>query len=302
VTSPRRRPRVAATLAGVAAVLACAACDEVRHQVNREYAGLDGDVARVGDLRAGPAFVAAVAEAQGISAPQALDFVVDDMVLAQAAHRQGLDRGPVASWAMTAALAGRVATQIGDEARSRGPASAEEHSTRRIIHAVVLRTGTLEEERALAIAEAIEGAVEDAATDEQFEARAHAILHTGARVVIERLGPFTVDGELPSGGLLDPSFVAAAFALHAPGAVSPVVRTSFGWHVIRRSDDPGAPSARLSPEVDGGDSAASPMDDVVRIRALQATQVVLREQRAKTGVSIESGADATMARLFGDSP
>jgi hypothetical protein len=41
---------------------------------------------------------------------------------------------------------------------------------------------------------------------------------------------------------------------------------------------------------------------VVRIRALQATQAVLRRQRAKSGVTIESSADAVMARLFGDSP
>ena len=298
------RPAVASTTCGLALCLASlvrARCRGDERRIFESQNVLDGDVARVGDMRATSEFVAAVAEARGVAPAQALDFVLDDIVLAQAARRRGLDRAPGASWASAAALAGRISAHIGEEAMALGPPTPDERGTRRVIHAVVLRSDRVDEERAIAIADAIESAAAGASSDEEFEHRAAGGAARGRPS--RRRAPRAVRRGRPLAERGQPRFDVRRGRIRPPARVarvSPVLRTSFGWHVIRRLDEGGAESEAPPPDVTS-DAGARSNDDVVRMRALQTTQSVLRARRAKTPVTFENGVDSLLAQVFGDS-
>ena len=109
-------------------------------------------------------------------------------------------------------------------------------------------------------AEAVAQAVSAAKSPEDFRDRARA---AGAevRMSIEVVAPFDATGLSDEGSSLDPDFVAAAFQLRAPGDTSPIVETSFGWHVIRligKASAHGRPRRSLRRAVRGGGQPARP--------------------------------------------
>jgi hypothetical protein len=254
--------------------------------------GAPGAVAAVGHVRIPTAIVSEVAEAQRTTSARALDALIDDALAAEAARARGLDRSPAAEWATASALAARVIAVIDADAAALGAPRPEEQSTRRVIHVVVLESATLGEDRGRPMAAAFARAVERARSEREFEALARQVPHAEARLVVETLGPFAIDGRLPNGTMLDPAFVAAAFALRSVGATSPVVRTRFGWHVLRALPEPDA-----SPQ-----PAPPATEDLLRVRSLQARQIVLEKQRASHGVLVTHGAGDILARTFGDAP
>jgi hypothetical protein len=227
-----------------------------------------------------------VARAKAASPRDALELLVEDALAAQGGLAEGMDRTPAVAWASAAALASRVARRVLDDARALGPATDDELATVTVVHAVVLRSSTLSEQRTLATAGAIERAVAGASSAADFEARAKAVPAVGARVTVERLEKFGPDGRLPDGAELDPTFVAEAFALRSPSDTSPIVETRFGWHVIRMIDR--APPAAESIEERRRDLEEA----VVQMRSRARFDALLRALRRRVPIEIAAGAEA----------
>lgn len=247
-------------------------------------------MARVGGTPVSSGWVASVAAARGISPRHALDRILADELMAQGARERQLDRSSAVIWASAAVVAGRVAAHFSQLARTAGPPTDDELSTRLVVHAVVLRSRALSPSAGLFLASSVEQAVAAATSAEDFERRARSIHSDMAKIVVERVGPFGADGLADAGDSLDPTFVAAAFSLREIGQTSRVIETRFGWHVIRLVERiaPSAIEARRS-ELAGA---------VIELRARSAIDAVLADRRARTPIEIESGVDALMAAAY----
>jgi peptidyl-prolyl cis-trans isomerase C len=230
--------------------LGAAACGSRASRAQAQHAALGGDtVARVGDIAIPASLVASVAIAQSAEPPRALGFLVDDALAAAGARATGLDQTPEVKRATTASLARLVVLRLRSEARNGGPPSDAEvdevtkahwlevdlPERLRVIHAVVIEPKKPALDAAAgALAQALAATEADATSADDFEARAKALPHEGLELKVERLDPFLADGRIavPFAGTLDPDFVRGAVPL-APGATTGIVRSKFGWHVIR---------------------------------------------------------------------
>jgi parvulin-like peptidyl-prolyl isomerase len=192
--------------------------------------------------------MAADAARSPAAARRAADEAIDDALLARAALRAGAARDPAVAAALRATLARALVRDLGEKLIARGPFTDEEIAAVRADHWTDLdRPETRSAQHALvrstvadgeAVARRLRAALADAKDLDEFEARAKAF---GAQehvdLVIENLDvPFTADGRIaqPNAdrGLAVP-FTQAAFALAKVGAISDVVKTNFGWHVLR---------------------------------------------------------------------
>jgi hypothetical protein len=273
----------------VVPALALAACGHAPPPAEAS-ASLSGAVARIGDVALPPALVAEVAQAKGSSSREAVEDLVRDALAAQGALALGADRDPTVSWQTASALARTVPQHLLEGAAAQGPPTEDELALVSVVHAVVMRSATLREQDALALAGAIRQAVVGARSAEEFTARASAIAHPHAQVVVQPIGPFGADGRDPGGGGgLDPGFVAAAFALRAPLDTSPVATSPFGWHVIQLVE-------RKMPEGSLADRARDLGPDVVRMRARMQIDAALRARANLAKVEVSVGADALMAQ------
>lgn len=276
-------------LASSLALAVAPGCNRAHENAKATTLG-QGGIAHVGETGLSESLVTRVARARQVSARGAIEFLVQDALLWQAGHDQGLEQDPHVLWACTAALASRLADQLEEEARALGRPTDDELATLTVVHAVVLRSTILADENALAIARAIEGAVRDASSGDDFEKRASAVPHAGARVVVERIADFGPDGRLPDGSALDSKFVTAAFALRLPSETSPIVQTSFGWHVLRLIDRkaPGAASSSRREDL---------VDAVTALRARARADAVIRAHEHREPVQVMESADALMASV-----
>jgi hypothetical protein len=248
-----------------------------------------GDVARVGALSIPASVVSEVARSSRVSAQVAVGRLVSDALAAQEARSRGLDRAAAASWAIDVSLARRVPRRLADDARSLGPPTDDELATLTVVHAIVLRSPGVHEERSRAIAEAIHRAVSGARSADEFVARANAVPHAGTQVVVERLQGIGADGHAPKGAEYDPTFVAASFALRTPGEMSWIVESPFGWHTIYLVErSPAEPASVEQRRIDLASDVA-----VMRARVRIGAIVHARKERSPTEVS--EAADALMA-------
>jgi len=227
-------------------VASCAARDTTR-ATDELPAGV---AARVADETISVQAVREVARAQGITPAAARDRLIADALLATAAR--------ALPWATRSAersvLAREMLEELALQARAReAPTDADVErvtaerwweldcpASARTAHVAVLVKPPADEERARAAAEAIERAVRGASEPRDFFARAAAVPRAGLELRAERLPPVAADGRVvpatePRRG--DPTHFEAAFAqaanaIAAEGTTSPVVRTSYGFHVI----------------------------------------------------------------------
>jgi peptidyl-prolyl cis-trans isomerase C len=210
---------------------------------------------------------------------------LSDAVLAVAAREQlwpgevrAIERGVLARatleslWATTRAK-GPPSDEELAQATERRWWELDRPELRRTSHAIV-RTGPGASERAARdLADRIARAVATATGPEAFRKAAEEVPRDGFEVKVEDLQPCAADGRTvdpaappPPGsqvGRYAEDFVSAAYAIASPGEKSPVVRTSFGYHVILLVER--IPEKRVSAE---------------ERRALLGTEILERRARA----------------------
>jgi peptidyl-prolyl cis-trans isomerase C len=116
----------------------------------------------------------------------------------------------------------------------------------------------------------------------------------GLQVVVEPLPAVSAEGRLLTLGdesRLDPAYARAASALPARGALSPVVESSFGLHVILLLER--TPALVLQGEA----RAARLRDDIVNERARAAEKRILAGQQARRSVEPDAAALLDLVRV-----
>ncbi len=303
-----RRARVA--LLVMASGLSCGG-EKTSTAPQAEQAALGGEVAaRVGSDVIPMSLVVRVATAQHITPREALRRLVDDAVTANAARARGLDKQLPTSWRLTAARGRITADRILADAKQAGPPNDQElpqltarywrevdrPPAVRVVHFVAKRATKSDpaaDAAARAFAERAREAVLSAKNSEEFQQKAKALPHPGVDVVAEQLSAFAQDTRSTEGGegTIDEAFVKAAFALQDIGATSPVIESSFGWHVIRLEER--VPEQRMP--VDARRIAFS--DEVYTLRASAVSNARLSALRAATPIEVAPSAELLMRSL-----
>ncbi|MEO8801243.1 MAG: peptidylprolyl isomerase [Polyangiaceae bacterium] len=276
------------------------------------HAALGGEtVAKVGDSVIERSLVEAVAREQHRSADEALSFVVDDAVLAQAARAKKMDLVASVHRDLIDTNARLVADRIDADAKARGACTDAEVATLselhkdvvdapervRVIHAIAIRPKKQDDSaiaRVREVGEALRVATLGATSDEDFEARAKAVPHDGVDIRVEALPPFDEEGAIADGhGSMDATFAHAAYALAKPGDLSPLIETTFGFHVIRLQER--IPAKR----VPTGERRTMFADECVTRRSHDAIAALLAKKRAAVHVEIARDADEAMSAVLG---
>jgi len=271
-----------------------------------------GSAARVGAELVSAATVARIAERQGLAPRAAVGLALSDALFAAEA-RSSLPLGSSRS-IERAAAARSLLEQLGREATQAGaptPAELAELSRERWLefdrpsavrtsHAVVLNDKPERAAQARALAERLAEAVRGAGSDGELIRLANAVPAAGFQIRAETLPFVTADGRVFSRkdagfkagqGGFNLDFARAANALSNPGEQSPIVQTSFGYHVIRLEERvPGVvvPEAELSERV-----AA----DVMVRRAGRARRELLDKLRQGSPVQVERAVNELTARV-----
>lgn len=202
-------------------------------------------VARVGDDAIDRALVVAVARAQQVTADVALQRLIDDALLAEAARRQQ----PTTRMSEASVLARALILRLKEQALTKGPFTDEELAVpladywldldrpekRTVVHALIKKTAPGGEALAQALQKELAAAngPDAAASEAAFSARATKFKVTPP-VHVEKLA-LVADGRVaaPSGGSVLESFTKGTFGIPEIFGTSDVVETSYGWHVIR---------------------------------------------------------------------
>lgn len=247
-----RRSRLASGLVLLVATLGCGTRKEPAPATSSSLP--DGVVARVEGEAVSVSAVELIAERQLLEPRAALSRALSSALFA-AAGRATLP-GHVPSSIERAAAARSVLERIAADSASAGPPTdaeiAELQRERwaeidraqgvRTVHAVAISKDPKLDAAAGALAVKIAAAVKSAVSDDEFISLANAVPAEGLEVKAEALPPITPDGRafertekgfVGSPTSFDHDFSRAANALQQPGDLSPIVKTRFGYHVIR---------------------------------------------------------------------
>jgi peptidyl-prolyl cis-trans isomerase C len=276
-----------------------------------EQAVLGGDVAaRVASDVIPPSLVAKVAAAQHVTPRIALRSLVDDAIAANAARARGLDNERPTSWHLTAARGRFAADAILADARKSGPPTDDEIAQLtqrywrevdrpeaiRVIHAIVQRPkkpSADAEDRARALAQQLHDLLVTATDTTDFENKAKDFPHPpDLDVRVEPIPAFTSDGTTTEReGAMDAQFAKGAWAIQAIGETSPIVESSFGWHVIRLVER--IPEQRMPLEA----RRLAFTDEAYLMRARAATRARLDVRKAATKIEVSPSAELLMRSL-----
>lgn len=263
-----------------------------------------GSVAQCGGVSWSAAMVAAVAAEQKVTPRQAVELLAQDARIARfveqnmsVAYQAHLKRG---------ALARALLRQLKEQ--SQGPTTAAELAVVRerhwfevdhgeavvTVHAVVMANRTDPEEKrkaAQGLAEQIGDAVKAARTADEFVRLAKAVPTNGQSVQVESLPAVLADYRVlgPDSGNFDADFTKGAFALGTVGAISSVVESAFGFHVIMLVER--VPAVRVADE----QLAVMSFDEVIADRARASLDQLLEGLKRQTPVEVDRASETLMA-------
>jgi peptidyl-prolyl cis-trans isomerase C len=271
-----------------------------------------GTLARVQSELVSATSVARVAERQGVAPREALSRLLSDALLASEAR--AVAAPGIVPTIERAAASRALLEKIAADAVAAGPATQAEIDALvserwteldrpdgvRTTHAVVLNTDAGRDARARVVAGAVLAAAKDATSADDFEKRAKSVAADGFEIRVEALPPVTADGRaferkdqsfLPYPGTFDEDFSRAAIQLKHPGELSPIVKSAFGYHVIRLVERiPGlrVPKAELQTALE---------TEVRTRRAARARLELLTKLRAGSVVQIDRAVDDLTASV-----
>lgn len=271
-----------------------------------------GVVARVGAELVQASSVSRVSRAQGVTPRAALELAVSDAVFAQAAReelpatlvrvleRTAAARALLEQLQADAERAGPpTAAELGEVARERW-AELDRPDAVRTTHAVVMNDQPGRDAAARAVAQALAAALAHVKSSEELIEVAGRFPGQGFEIRAEGLPFVTADGRVllrrdagfvAQRASFDPDFARAANALSAPGELSGVVKSAFGYHLIRL--DERAPGVTVpSPELPG---LLEP--DVKQRRAKRARRELLERLRKAANVQVDRATDELTAQV-----
>jgi peptidyl-prolyl cis-trans isomerase C len=291
------------------------ACGEQPAVVLSQTAELPpGIAARVGSEDVSVETVARIASVTGTSLEAARDSAVTDALFA-ASVRADPARSAMLAVSERGVFARALLENLREKAGAGGPPSDAEVETQtrerwleldrpesvRVTHAVVLTKSGADDAPAAALATKLEEAVRGAETSAEFLRRANALPKASLELRAEPLPPVFPDGRMwdPApvppqrvSGTLDPEFTRAAHALRQPGEHSPLVKTPFGYHVIRL--DERLPAVKL-----GFDERRERLTDVVlALRAKTELDALLESLKKQTPVELPRSVDELTSRAL----
>jgi hypothetical protein len=272
-----------------------------------------GVAARVGVQLVDARTVERVAAARGVAPRDAAELAISDALFAEGA-RANLGPGAARSIERAALARGLLEQLVRDAAQAGAPTQAElsdllrerwvdldRPAAVRTTHAVLLNDKPARDAAARAQAEKLAQAVHSATSDEELVRLAKDFKpEDGFEVRAEQLPFVTPDGRIfqraeagfkPRPGSFDTDFARSANALQQPGELSPLVKSGFGYHVIRL--DERAPGVSVPP----AELAERLAPEVVARRAGRARRELLDKLRPTSAIQLERAVDDLVGRI-----
>lgn len=312
--APRLVARAPSLVAGALVTIAslaagCGAGDAQRIETSSLPPGA---LARAGSELVTSSTVSRIAAAQGVAPQTGLSLAITDALFAQAALVE-LPGSATISLKRAAHARALLEQLLQETSRAGSPTSAEltkivqerwvdfnRPDAVRTTHAVVLNHDPTRDAAAREVAEKLAAALAQVPSESELIRIASAFPGEGFEVRAEALPFVTADGRVmerrevgfvASRSGFDVDFARAANALTAPGQLSGVVKSAFGYHVIRleeRALGVVVPEAEL-PGLLG--------DEVLQRRAKRARSELLERLRAANSIQIERSADELTAQV-----